>query len=112
MNPNPFSSCLIDPLTLGLPSGDSVDVPRCRYCFVPWRGDSIADTFGGKVVLDFCGEPVFAELAILKSLQKMGWDGVWVDTYRNKFRQAFAPHCCNLPSHAQKLYDRIREANG
>ena len=76
-----------------------------------WQGEPIADTFGGKAVLNFFDEPMFAELAILGALRKAGWDGVWVDTFRRKFRQAFDPHCCDLPSHAQRLYNRIRDAN-
>src|SRR5712664_2417628 len=40
----------------------------------------------------------------------MGW--VWVDTYRRKFRRSMPPECCELPLHAQELYDRIRRANG
>jgi len=109
---NPFLNSLIEPLTLRLPSDDLVGVPRCRRVFMRWQGEPIADTYGGKAVLNFFDEPMFAELAILGTLRKAGWDGVWVDTYRNKFRQALAPHCCDLPSHAQRLYDRIQETNG
>jgi hypothetical protein len=62
--------------------------------------------------LEFNGKPVFAELAILGTLQKAGWDGVWIDTYRRKFRRTLPPDSCELPQHAQELYDRIREAHG
>src|SRR5260370_14497395 len=112
MKEHPFTPYLIASLTVRLPSGDLVGVPRCHCCFMRWRGEPIADTFAGKAVLEFYGEPVFAELAILGMLRRAGWDGVGVDTFRNKFRQAFAPHCCALPSQAQKLYNRIRDANG
>src|ERR1700735_4341635 len=88
---NPFASSLIAPLTLRLPSGDLIDVPRCTYSFTLWRGKPIADTYGKKPVLHFLGKPVFAELAILGTLRKAGWDGVWVDTFRRKFRQALLP---------------------
>jgi hypothetical protein len=70
------------------------------------------DTYGGKAVLDSGGKPVFAELAILEVLRKTGWDGVWVDTYRKKFRRSMPPESCELPSRAEKLYERIRRANG
>jgi hypothetical protein len=32
---------------------------------------------------------MFAELAILRLFQKNGWDGVWVDTFRKKYRTAW-----------------------
>jgi hypothetical protein len=90
-NANPFTHCLIAPTTLKLPSGDSVSVPRCHCLFRLWQGKPIQDTYGGKAILEFDGEPVFAELAILGTLQRAGWDGVWVDTYRRKFRRSLPP---------------------
>jgi hypothetical protein len=36
-------------------------------------------------VLDFDGRMAFAELAILWSVEKSGWSGVWIDTYRKAF---------------------------
>ena len=75
---HPFKDNLIRPLRLELPSGDSVEIPRCRVFFTPWRGEPIVDTFGGKPVLALDGEPLFAELVILRKLQVAGWDGVWV----------------------------------
>jgi hypothetical protein len=109
---NPLRGNLLSPLTLKLPCGDSVDLPRYRCLFRPWQGQPISDTYGGKAVLDFEGSPVFPELAILETLQGAGWDGVWVDTFRNTFRRAMPPDYCVLPQHAQKLYDRICRANG
>jgi hypothetical protein len=112
MNDNPFAQYSTTPLTIALPSGDSARVPRCRYLFSPWQGPPIQETYGGKVVVESDGKPMFAELAILGVLQKSGWDGVWVDTYRKKFRRGLPPDCCELPLHAQKLYDRISLSNG
>ena len=109
---HPFLKHLISPITLKLPSGKSVSLQRCEYRFLPWRGDPIQDTYGGKAVLDFGGKPVFAELAILGVRRQARWDGVWVDTYRRKFRQSLPPDCCELPARAQGLYERIRKTNG
>src|SRR5215467_2141126 len=71
---------------LMLPSGRIVDVPKATPSFSVWRGEQPANRYGKKPILDFEGRMAFAELAILWSLQKSGWSGVWVDTYRRKFR--------------------------
>ena len=100
MSINLLTQSKVSPVELTLPSGESVAIPRCGYMFSPWRGTPILDTYGGKAVLDWNGNPVFAELAILGVLERAGWDGVWVDTYRRKFRRSMPPECCKLPSHA------------
>jgi len=108
---HPFAQFLVSPLEVELPTGKLTFVPRCSYRFKAWHGKPIENTYGGKTVLDVFDRPVFAELGILRILQNGGWDGVWVDTYRRQFRQDFSPHQCKLPTHARKLYDRIRLAN-
>jgi hypothetical protein len=109
---NPFTQHLISPVTVRLPSSrNSVSVARCHFLFKPWQGKPICLTHGAKAVLDFGGQPVYAELAILKTLQETGWDGVWVDTYRKKFRRELPPDSRELPSHALVRYKRICRAN-
>jgi hypothetical protein len=61
-----------------------VSIPKTRPVFEPWRGEPLKDTYGGKQVIDSNGEPVFAELAILRLLQVEGWEGAWIDTFRKK----------------------------
>jgi hypothetical protein len=80
--------------------------------FQLWTGKSVSETYGGKAVLDSNGEPLFAELAILRLLEKDGYKGVWVDTYRKCFRDAMPPAVCELPVPAREVYDRIVAANG
>src|SRR6266481_2550432 len=118
MNANPLTRhSIISSLELKLPSGESARIPKCSRLFMRWQGTPIPDTYGGKAVLNFNREPIFAELAmlaelaILGALQEGGWDGVWVDTYRRKFRRSMPPACCDLPHHAQELYERICRAN-
>jgi len=41
-------------------------------------------------VIEFGGRPLFPELAVLHALKADGWDGVWVDSLRQK-------HWVNLP---------------
>lgn len=111
-NANPFKWNLINPVALKLRSGSSIEIPRCSYLFRRWEGKPIQDTYGGKALIEFDGKPVFAELAILGTLRRVGWDGVWVDTFGGtKFLRSWPPDRCELPSHAQALYDRINMAN-
>jgi hypothetical protein len=72
--------------TVVLPSGKIVHLPKCKTLFKVWRGKRIKDTYGGKTLLTFKGKPLFAELVTLQVLKKEGWHGVWVDSYRHKYR--------------------------
>ena len=76
----------IDSEIFSLSSGRRVLVPKYFQYFKEWRGDPIPNTYNGKRVIDWNGEPVFAELAVLRLFQSHGWDGVWVDSYRRKYR--------------------------
>lgn len=97
-----------------LPSGSIVEVQRCFIDLEPWKGKPIQDSYGGKAVVDFRGEPFFAELAVLGRLKEDGWEGVWVDTYRGKFRTGLPEKAdsCELPDASRQLYERITEASG
>lgn len=97
------------PTKLLIPSQGIIFVPTCLHCFKPWQGVPISDTYGGKAVLDWNGEPLFAELAILRMVQSSGWQGVWIDTYRRKFRQHLPPAYCDLPLDAQDFLDRANK---
>lgn len=71
--------------TLELPSGRAVDAPRCHLNLTRWVGEEVP-TYGGKTILNYMGEPLYAELVVLRMLQNAGWTGVWVDTYRRTYR--------------------------
>ena len=92
-------------------TGEVVSLPKCRPKFAPWQGAVAFDTYGKKTVLDFCGEPVFAELAILRVFERAGWNGVWVDTYRGRYRTAVEQEV-SLPVERHDLLQRIRRAAG
>ncbi len=73
------------PITL--PTGRTVnEVPGLFLRFPRWTGPQFVDDFGkqsaGMVELD--GEHLFAELAVLRLLEKDGWSGRWVNTYSGK----------------------------
>jgi hypothetical protein len=106
MNENPLGTLSSSPLEIRLPSRGSIFMPTCFHSFKAWKGHPISDTYGGKAVIDCDGEPLFAELAILRMIQAKGWKGVWIDTYRRKFRQSLPPQSCELPEHAQAVLER------
>jgi hypothetical protein len=49
--------------------------------FSPWTGAPLNFDFGGKPALNYNQEACFAELAILRTLLKHGWSGVWVSAF-------------------------------
>ena len=96
------------------PKGQTVRVPKARPEFAPWTGQPPADTYGGKPVLSASGRPAFAELVILDAFRASGWDGVWIDTYRNELRTGYwdiAP-LTRLPDAPAELLRRIVESRG
>ncbi|HLH29619.1 MAG TPA: hypothetical protein VKY31_00345 [Terriglobia bacterium] len=98
---------------LMLPSGRIVDVPKATPSFPVWHGEQPTDRYGKKPLVNFEGRMAFAELAILWSLQQSGWNGVWVDTYRRKFRTDYwnSPST-ELPEEPRALLDRISAVRG
>lgn len=94
---------------ISLSSGSTVEIPKTTLVFNRWTGVPIADTYGGKPVLDFAGEPVFAELAVLRAFQTSGWSGAWVDTYRQKYRIGYWKESSEiaLPPEQEAFLERI-----
>ena len=89
-----------------LPSGKEIEVPKTEPLFKAWEGAPPDDTYGGKPLIDFKGRCHFAEETILSMLQEVGWDGVWVDNYRGRFR------CGEPPSKQKKLLHRVQQRAG
>lgn len=70
------------PITL--PAGRMIhDVAGVFVLFPRWTGAPFVDDFGKKsaAMIELDGEHLFAELAILRLLEKDGWNGRWVNTY-------------------------------
>ncbi|MEK7107193.1 MAG: hypothetical protein AAB899_03330 [Patescibacteria group bacterium] len=97
-----------------LPSGEQVSIRKYFLEFKSWRGAPVPNTYNGKAVIDWNGEPVFAELAVLRLFQSHRWDGVWVDSYRGKFRAGLPDvvEPIELPQKQRKLIDSIRAKTG
>lgn len=99
---------------IALPSGEIAHVPKCVRLFRRWRGRNVKDSYGGKAILAFDGKPLFAELVVLGILEKEGWRGVWVDSYRRKYR-AGMPGIAEpipLPEREDKFLEKIRDKAG
>jgi len=65
------------------PTGERVDMlPSVFMRFPMWRGSPFVDDLGKKsaAMIDLDGEHLFAELAILRLLEREGWEGRWIHT--------------------------------
>jgi hypothetical protein len=95
-------------------NGEIILLDKYNFVFKTWNDNHDFDTYGGKKILELDNEPLFAELLILRLLEKQGYKGVWVDTYRNKFWQEL-PHFSSPVIPDRKLldvYEKIYEEIG
>lgn len=97
-----------------LPSGDQISIPKYFLEFKEWKGTPIPNTYNNKAVIDWNDEPVFAELAVLRLFQSHGWNGVWVDSYRRKYRIGLPDIAepVELPQKQQQLIESIKAKTG
>ena len=79
------------------PSGRVYQVPIIRTNFQPWAG-ALVSNYGGKPIIDHGGRPLFAELGALERFRADGWTGVWVDSFRRKYRDAMPPATVQPPA--------------
>src|SRR5262249_23452301 len=65
------------------PTGERVDaIPSIFMRFPMWQGAPFTDDMGKKTaaMVELDGEHLFAELAILRLLEREGWEGRWIHT--------------------------------
>lgn len=77
-----FRAELKVPITM--PAGRMIHgVPAVFMRFPKWTGDPFIDDFGKKsaAMVELDGEHLFAELAVLRLLERDGWNGRWVSTF-------------------------------
>lgn len=101
---------ILSPTTVhefSLSSGKTVRIPMVCPKFVRWQGAVDFDDYGGKKLLNFEDKPTFAELLILRCLEKSGWQGVWVDTFRSRLL-VDRDKKIELPRERKSLLDDIR----
>lgn len=68
------------------PTSERVDsVPSVFMRFPQWKGAPIGDdpTKKAPSMIDLDGEPLFPELAVLRLLEKDGWEGRWIQTTKS-----------------------------
>jgi hypothetical protein len=99
---------------LSLSCGKRVRIAKYQYEFRKWHGAPVPNTYGGKAVVEWEGEPLFAELAALRLFQDAGWCGAWVDTYRRVYRIGLPglTKPVKLPSEKEQLIKSIQDATG
>ena len=103
-----------------LPGGSVARIRSLRIAFSRATPNRLPDgvlprTYTSKPLVSVNGDAMFAELAIVRWLEKDGWDGVWVDTFHGGKLWRAMPHRSlpvALPPEARALHDRIRRANG
>jgi len=97
-----------------LSSGEQIQIQKYFLTFNEWKGAPIPNTYNGKAVVDWNGEPVFAELAILRLFESHSWNGVWVDSYGRKYRVGLpgVVEPVELPEKQQELIDSIHAETG
>lgn len=109
-----LESCKTESEILSLSSGGNISIQKYFLRFDSWKGAPIPDTYNGKAIIDWNGEPVFAELAVLRLFQSHGWSGVWVDSYRRKYRTGLPDIAepIELPHKQRQLVESIRARTG
>lgn len=104
----------VDGELFSLSSGADISIQKYFLHFNEWKGAPIPNTYNNKPVIDWNGEPVFAELAVLRLFQSHGWEGVWVDSYRRKYHIGLpdVAEPIELPRKQQELIESIKTKTG
>ena len=103
-----------------LPSGREAKIRALCVQFARATPDRLkpgllAPTYTSKPLVSVDGDAMFGELAIVRWLEKHGWEGVWVDTFHGQKFWRVMPHKSSpvvLPPPVQARYDAVKAANG
>ena len=110
----------IDQRLVTLPDGSTVSIRALRISFsraTPNRvpEGTLPSTYTAKPLVSVNGAAMFGELAIVRWLEKDGWEAVWIDTFHGAKFWSAMPHKAQpvaLPPAARALYAAITIANG
>jgi hypothetical protein len=95
-----------------IPTSGPRTIPKATPIFQPWTKAPPGDSYGHKQFLDYNGRSLFAELVILQMFQDVGWDGVWVDSFRRRFWTGYQQPSAGLPTYPEGIVRRIRGDDG
>lgn len=103
-----------------LPSGRRVVVRALTVAFGRATPDRLKvgvlpESYTSKPLVSVAGDAMFGELAIVRTLERDGWEAVWVDVAHGAKLWNAMPHRSApvaLPAHAQARHDAILDANG
>lgn len=104
----------VDGEIFSLSSGEHILIQKYFVNFIEWKGKPLINSYGNKMVIDYNGEPLFAELVVLNLFKEHGWNGVWVDSYRRKYRVGLPDiiEPIEIPNKQKELLDTIRNKTG
>lgn len=95
--------------TVPLAAGYRVTLPKATPRFRRWTGAPPGGTESHTPLVALNGEPLVAELAILRLFQAAGWEGAWIDPYHGKRKVGFT-ECVRLPVPKEALLQAIYQA--
>lgn len=106
--------------TVALPNGGEARIRALCVQFSRATPDRLpegilASTYTSKPLVSVDGDAMFGELAIVRWLEKDGWEGLWVDTFHRQQFWRGMPHKTapvQPPAHVRARYDNILAANG
>ena len=78
-----------------------------------WTGPKPAwwNLVPNKPLLDFNGQPMWAEFIVLRELEADGWQGVWIDGWRRAYFRN-PDQVAEVPASVGGLIDRIAQRTG
>lgn len=88
-----------------------VHVQKAQPTFQVWQGEPVAVDDEKKALINMNGEPVYAEIAILRLFEADGWEGVWLDTYYRRYRVSIHEDV-ELPESRFDLLNSISKSSG
>jgi hypothetical protein len=62
-------------------NNESLDIAKVDLRLRRWDGALLGNTLNGKPLIDFGGQPVFAEICVYELMRLSGWQARWVCTY-------------------------------
>ena len=96
-------------VSIPLAAGYRVAIPKATQTFRRWTGPPPGATESNTPLVALNGEPLVAELAILRLFQAAGWEGVWIDPFQGK-RRVGLTECVGLPVSRESLLQTIYHA--